>query len=101
VFKVTSAILSPFPSSPIRFFARHPHVVETDDAVGERFEAHEAAAVLDLHARPVGLDDEAADLLRLGVARHHDEQLGQRAVRAPELLAVQNEGVAMQLGRGR
>ena len=39
--------------------ARHLHVAEADHAVGERLESHEAAAVLDVHAGPVGLDDEA------------------------------------------
>src|SRR5262249_33706169 len=53
--------------------ARHADVLEADDAVRERLEAHEAAAVLDLHTRRGGLHDEAADLLRLGIARHHDE----------------------------
>jgi hypothetical protein len=48
------------------------------------------------------LDDEGADLLRAGVSRHHDQQLGDRAVGAPELLAVEDVGIPLrrQLGRG-
>ena len=44
---------------------RHAHVGERDHRVGERAQAHEVAAVLDLHAGPVGLDDEGADLARV------------------------------------
>src|SRR5581483_10152087 len=80
--------------------ARDLDVAEADDAVPERLEPHEAAAVLDLDARPAGLDDEAADLLGRGVARHDDEQLRERPVRAPELLAVQHPEVAAALGGG-
>ena len=75
--------------------ARYAHVAKADDAVRERLETHEVTAVLDLHARPIGVDDEGADLLRRGVARHHDEELGERAVGAPELLAVQQKHVAV------
>ena len=57
--RVVRAILRPLPSSPIRFSARHAHVLEADHRVRERPQAHEAAAVLDLDARPVGLDHEA------------------------------------------
>ena len=65
VLSVTSAILRPLPSSPIRFSRGTRTSLKLIDAVGERLQAHEAAAVLDLHARPVGLDDEGADLLGL------------------------------------
>ena len=37
----------------------------------------------------------ARDLLRLRVARHHHEQLGDRAVGAPELLAVEDVVLAV------
>src|SRR5206468_10601499 len=43
-------------------FARDVDVLEADDPVRERLETHEATAMLDLHAWPVGLDDEADDL---------------------------------------
>ena len=68
---------------------RHPHVLEGDDGVGQRPQTHEVAAVLHLDAGPARLDDEGADLLRLGIAGHHHQQLGDGAVGAPELLAVE------------
>ncbi len=76
-------------------------------AVLDRLEPHEAASVNDLDARPRRLDDERGDLLaHLAVhdgirrSRHHDEQFGARAVRAPQLLAVEDEilAVGRQLG---
>ena len=61
------------------------------------------AAPHDLDARPVALDDEGGDAARVGVARHHDVEFGQGAVRAPQLLAVEGEGgpVFRALGGGR
>ena len=44
----------------------------------------------DLDARPVFFHDEGGDLARVGMLRHDDEELGDRAVGAPELLAVQD-----------
>jgi hypothetical protein len=60
-------------------------------------------AVLDLHARPGRLHHEGADLARLGIDGHHDQQLRDGAVRAPELGPVEDVGAAVRalLGRGR
>ena len=44
----------------------------------------------DLDTRPVALDDERRDFLRVGVARHDDVELRDRPVGAPELFAVQD-----------
>ena len=44
-------------------FARHADVRETDDAVVERPQAHEMAAVHDFDARPVHFHDERRDLV--------------------------------------
>src|SRR5204863_2058576 len=81
---------------PEDILTRHAHVREPHDLILDRLEPHEAAAMHDLHARRVRLDDERSDLLAWlsvhdGVrrARHDDEQVSARAVRAPELLAVQ------------
>ena len=46
--------------APEEVLLRHAHVVEADDAVLDRLQAHEVAAVLDLDARPRRLDDERA-----------------------------------------
>ncbi len=35
-----------------------------------------------------------------GIARHHHQQLGEGAVRAPELLAVQDVGIALRRALG-
>src|SRR5207237_1071786 len=90
--------LETLPFTPEDVFARHADVVESDDAVLDGLEAHEAAAVDDFHARPRLLDDERGDLLaRLAVddgvrrPRHDDEEFGARPVGAPELLAVEDE----------
>ena len=60
-------------------------------------ESHEPAAILDRHPGPFGLDNKGADpFLGFGVARHDDQQLGNRAVRAPEFFAVQDVCVAFR-----
>ena len=101
-FSVASAILSPRPSCPIRFSRGHADVGEADDAVGQGAQAHEVRAVLDLHPRPGRLHHERADFLRARVHRHHHQQLGQGAVGAPQLGAVQHVGGAVRglLGGG-
>src|SRR5207249_5765588 len=76
---------------------RHFHVAEPDDAVLDPLQTHEVAAVDDLDARPVALDDERRDLLRVGVACHDDVELGDRPVGAPELLARSEE---RRVGKG-
>src|SRR5207244_1869051 len=70
-------------------------------------QAHELAAVRDLDTRRVRLDDECRDLLflfalddlrrRLG---HDDEQLGLQTVRAPQLLAADEEALAVRSRNG-
>ena len=101
--------LESFPFAPENVLARHAYVGEPDDAVLDRLEAHEPAPMHDFDARPRRLDDERRDLLaRLAIhdgvrrARHHHEQLGARAIRAPQLLAVEDELRATwrQLGVG-
>jgi hypothetical protein len=77
---------------------RHAHVVEADDRIGERLEPHEAGAILDPDTGPGRFHDEGADLLRLRIAGHHHEQLGERAVRTPQLLAVEHIGLAVPHG---
>ena len=79
-----------------------PHVREAHHAVVDRLEPHEMAAVLDVHPRPARLDDEGGDLPPLPAVyhlrrrpRHHHEQLRDGAVRAPQLLAVQDVGAAV------
>src|SRR5205823_2709714 len=47
---------------PHHVLLRHAHVRQADDAVVHRLQAHEMAAMLDLHARPAGLDEEGGDL---------------------------------------
>ena len=49
---VVSAILSPLPSLPIRLAAGTRTSLKRITAFDERAQAHEVAAVLDLHARP-------------------------------------------------
>ena len=88
--RVVRAILRPLPSSPIRFSAGTRTFLKLITALARALQAHEVAAVLDLHARPVGLDHEGADLLVPGVASHDHEELGEGAVGAPELLAVED-----------
>src|SRR4030095_734707 len=63
---------------------------EADDAVLDRSQPHEMAADDDLDARPGLFDDEGGDLLRVRMAGHDHEELGDRAVRAPEFFAVEN-----------
>ena len=69
---------------------RHPHVRKADDPVLERLQSHEVTAAHDLDALPVQVDDKRRDLLRLRIAGHHHEQLGDRAVGGPQLLAVED-----------
>ncbi len=75
--------------APEDVFDRHLHVGEADDAVLDGLEPHEVEPLNDLDPGPVGLDDECGDLLRSS-SRHHDHQLGDGAVGAPELLAVED-----------
>ena len=89
VLRVISASLRPLPSPQRTFSTGTSHVGEADDAVLDRLEPHEVEPLHDFDAGPVGLDDEGRDLLGPG-PRHHDHQLGHRAVGAPELLAVQD-----------
>jgi hypothetical protein len=78
--------------------------VEADDAVVERFQPHEAAAVGDLDARGVHLDEKGADLGAVGGrgfhAGHDDDDSGFDSVGAPELLAVEHVLVAGRLVAG-
>ncbi len=97
---------SDFQAAPFladEIFLRHLHVVEADDRVGQGAQAHEMAAMLDLDPFPIGLDHEGADLASFLAARHDDEQFGQGAVGAPELLAADQVVVAFVgelVGRG-
>ena len=99
--------LEPLPFSPQNVLARNLHIRESNHAVLDRLEAHEPAAMHDLDAWPTGLDDERGNLFpRLSVhdgvwcACHHEEQLGARAIRAPELFAAENEVFAVGRWRG-
>src|SRR6476620_10744785 len=94
--------LQSLPFAPENVLARHANVREANDTVLDRLEAHEPAAMCDLHARCIGFDDERGDLLPrlsmhdgIGRPRHDDEQLGARTVRAPELLAVDRPVLAI------
>ena len=84
--------------APEHVLRRHLHVGEPDDPVLQRLESHEVEPLHHLDAGPVRLDDERRDLLRTG-ARHDHHQLGDGAVGAPELLAVQD--VVLAVGRKR
>ena len=87
--------------APEEVLLRDADVREADDAVLDGLQAHEVAADDDLDAGPGPLDDERRDLLRVGVPRHDDEELGDRAVRAPELLAVEDVVAVRRPRRGR
>ena len=58
------------------------------------------ATVHDLYAGPIGLDDEGGDSALTG-ARHHDDEIGDGPVGAPQFLAVENVGFAVLAGRRR
>ena len=77
------------------------HVVEGDHPVCERSETHESATMLYRYAFGGGVHDEGADLMCLGVRCHHYDYLGEGTVRAPELLTIENIGIAFgSEGRG-
>ena len=93
VFSVVSAIFRPWPSPPMTFSCRHEHVVEAGDAVLQAAQAEERVAPLDGDARRVALHHERGDAAPVPVGlrhlRHHDEQVGHRAVGGPQLHAVE------------
>ncbi len=94
VLSVDRAILRPQPSLPIRFSCRHEDVLELGDRVLDPLQAHERVAVRDRHALGRVVHDEGADAalvaLGLGHARHHDHDVGDRAVGGPQLGAVED-----------
>ena len=101
--------LQALPLTPQHVLLRYAHVGEADHAVVHHLDAHEMAAVEDLDAGRVRFDDERRDLpfllppddLRRG-PRHHHQQLGDGAVGAPQLLAVQDPGLpVLARHRGR
>ena len=72
-------------------FPRHAYVVKLDDRIVERPQPHEVAALHDLDAGRVHLDDERGDLILAAPMphfrrrfRHDDDDTGARAIRAPE-----------------
>ncbi len=100
--RVVSAILSPLPSPRDQVLGRHLDVLEAQQRVRDGAQAHEAAAVLEGHARRVALDHEGRDLARAGVHGHDHQQLREGAVGAPQLAAVEDVVLAVGslLGRG-
>ena len=102
VFSVISASFRPSPSPQRRFSFGMKTSLKRISDVADAAQPHELAAVHDLDARRVRLDDERRDLLLLFAVddlrrrlRHHDDQLGLRAVRAPQLLAVEDPALAV------
>jgi len=87
--------------APEEVLLRDADLREADDAVLDGPQPHEVAADDDLDARRRPLDDERRDLLRIRVPRHDDEEVGDRAVGAPELLAVENVVAFRRAGDGR
>ena len=99
----------PFALGEDYIFARHADIGEANDAVVQRPQSHEPAAMRDLHARRVHLDDERRDLVfRLAIHQfrrrpgHDDDDAGFGAVGAPQFFAVQHEmfSVGRRLGVG-
>ena len=90
VFSVTSASFRPLPSPQSRFSFGTRTLVKRMTPFSIAFSPMKWQRMHDLDAGPVLLDDEGRDLLRVGVPRHDDEELGDGAVGAPELLAVQD-----------
>ena len=99
----------PFALGEQYVLARHADVGEANDAVIERPQSHEAAAMRDLHPRGVHLDDERRDLVfRLAVDHfrrrpgHDHDDAGFRAVGTPQFFAIQDEmaSVGSRLGAG-
>ena len=97
----------PLAQAPDDIFLGHFHVFETHQAVLNTVKAHEAAAVCGLHARHGFFHDKGRDFFLFlavhghGRLRHHHHDVGHRAVRAPEFLAVQNIIISVVHGRGR
>jgi hypothetical protein len=93
--------------APEEILLRDEHILEVDQHVADTAQAHELAAVRDLDARRVHLEDEGRDLflffslhdLRRRLA-HHDDEFRLEAVRAPQLLAVEDPAAAVG-GRNR
>jgi hypothetical protein len=81
--------------------ARHMDIGEANDAVIESSQSHETAAVSDFDSGPIHLDEESGNLV-FGFARDHfgwrpghdDDDSGFGAVGAPELFAIEQEGIA-------
>ncbi len=78
--------------------ARHAHVREFHNAVVERAQSHEMAAICDFKSGRINIDDERSDLFALLAVddfwrrlRHDYEHARFDQVRAPKLLAVQDE----------
>lgn len=84
---------------------RDADLVEAGDAVLKAAQPHEGVAVLDGDAVRRGLDDEGGDaaLVPIGLryACHDHEQIGDDAVRGPQLHAVQDVVVTVRYGRHR
>src|SRR5258706_14012413 len=93
--------------TPEDVLAGNVDVVELDQHIADAAQAHELAAVRDLDAWRIRLDDERRDLLLLFALdhlrrrlAHHHEKLGLQAVRAPQLLAADEEALAVRRGDG-
>ena len=99
VLSVTNATFRPEPSCPIRFSFGTCTSLKLITPFASAFEPHEATAILHLDAGPGTLDHERADLLGFRIARHDHQQLRERTVGAPQLLAVEHVGVAARAPR--
>ena len=94
--------LETLPLAPQHVLVRNVEVLEADQRVADAAQPHELAAMDDLESRRVRLHDERRDLLFLLAlddlgrrARHHHDELGLRAVGAPQLLAVDHPPLAV------
>jgi len=104
---VVNATRNPLPSASRMFSTGTRTLVKWMNAVVERLQAHEMAAVPHLNARPVHFDDERGDLIlrfpmhhlrrRLG---HDDNYAGLGAIGAPEFFTVQDEMFSVRVGFG-
>ena len=99
----------PFALRQQNVLARHADIGEANDAVVERPQSHEPAAMRDFHTRRVHLDNERRDLVFRPAVDHfrrrpgHDhDDAGFRAVGTPQFFAIQDEmaSVGSRLGAG-
>ena len=90
-------------SAPDEIFSRNLHVIESKEAVFNGANPHKPAAVKDLKARCVGLDDECRDFIN-GASRfgglftgfgHHNDQISHHTIGAPELFAIEGPSGAI------